>query len=375
MADQGMKAVQKSNFTETFQLFLQHEQLVKQDIAQKLGHSLPTVTTNLRRLRERDLIVAAGQLTGGLGRRATAYTLNPVAFLSIGMEMFGHHVTTVILSARGEILAVHRLDIVFDNSADYYRAVSEDLLAFVGQQDLPVERIIGLGIGVQGLVSGDGQAIVYGKILGNTSLTTHEFAQYLPWPVTFLHDADAVAVAEQTAAKREEDAIYLSIGEHLGTAMMINAQTYSGTNGRSGTMEHISIDAEHGRLCYCGRYGCIETYASISALLNDRDESIDAFFAEVQADEPTAVTRWASYLDHLAHAINNLHMFADTPIVLAGDLARFISEQTILDLHERILQLTAFPESEPYLRLGQVGQYAVATGAALPIMQRYVETI
>lgn len=375
MADQGMKAVQRNNFSETFRLFYEHESLSKKDIAQTLGNSLPTVSTNLTTLLERGLILKDGRFTGARGRRADRYILNPSAFGCVGLEIFREFVSIVLLGANGAVRQQHQLMIDFKNEPGYYKKISQEIRNFVSDSDFDEGEIIGLGVGVQGLVSSDGQEILYGKILNMTGVTTDVFQRYLPYPVYFVHDADAVAITEQHVAKRQADAVYLSIGEHLGTAMMVDGQIYHGTFGSSGTMEHISINSKYGRRCYCGRRGCLETYASISALLHGRTENLDKFFELLNAGDEKALERWNSYLDHLAHTIVNLQMFADNTIVLAGDLARFINQDTLQRLQKRIAKISPFPEIAAHLEIGKADCYVVAEGAGLPYLQAYIDSI
>lgn len=80
--------------------------------------------------------------------------------------------------------------------------------------------------------------------------------------------------------------------------------------------------------------GCIETYCSLSSLLVD-NESATAFFNRLNQNDQGTVARWKTYLDYLADAINNLHMFVDNPIYLAGEIVRFIDQNTIDALAER----------------------------------------
>jgi len=376
MRDQGMKGVQQTNFAETFRLFYQYERVSKQTVMEVLGHSLPTITGNLKKLQDRDLIVTDGEfVTQKTGRPAQAYTLNRTAFTSLGMAIFGDYVTIVNLDARGELANQQQIMIKFENTDAYYKAVTEHIKNFVKEIGLDEQRILGIGVGIQGLISEDRQQIVYSEILEMGDLTTVVFQRYLPYPVIFIHDADAVALAEQYASKREEDAIYLSIGEHLGTAMMVNGQIYNGSHGRSGTMEHITIAMDNGRLCYCGRHGCIETYVSINALLKGRTETLAEFFALVNHDDPSALRRWSSYLDHVARAIVNLHMFVDSPIILAGELASYLTTYTVAELEQRVTKISVFPEAERYIELGQSYTQPVAVGAALPLLQLFIEGI
>ncbi|MGY3763554.1 ROK family transcriptional regulator, partial [Weissella hellenica] len=318
MKDQGMKSIQKNNFSETFHLFFQHDRVSKQVISDNLGHSLPTITSNLKKLLDRNLIIKDGEFTTQkTGRPAQAYELNNNAFISLGMAIFGDYVLIVALNARGELFAECRSDIVFKNIDNYYYKISQVIKSFITRKNINEDCITGLGIGIQGLVSQNQKKVIYSQILPMQGVTTDVLQQYLSFPVSFLHDADAVALAEERISTHHEDAIYLSIGPHLGTAMMVDGKIYNGSRGRSGTMEHITIAMSDKRLCYCGRYNCIETYIAINALISDDKETLSQFFNLVdQGDAPT-LQRWHQYLDDVSEAIMNLHMFVDSPIVLA----------------------------------------------------------
>ena len=92
----------------------------------------------------------------------------------------------------------------------------------------------------------------------------------------FLHDAKCAATTELWVRNDIGDAVYLSIGPHLGGAIIINSQIYMGKEGHSGTVEHMTIIPD-GPTCYCGKKGCMETISSVHALLDD-DETLEFFF-------------------------------------------------------------------------------------------------
>lgn len=376
MKDQGMKSIQKNNFSETFHLFFQHDRVSKQVISDNLGHSLPTITSNLKKLLDRNLIIKDGEFTTQkTGRPAQAYKLNNNAFISLGMAIFGDYVLIVALNARGELFAECRSDIVFKNIDNYYYKISQVIKSFITRKNINEDCITGLGIGIQGLVSQNQKKVIYSQILPMQGVTTDVLQQYLSFPVSFLHDADAVALAEERISTHHEDAIYLSIGPHLGTAMMVDGKIYNGSRGRSGTMEHITIAMSDKRLCYCGRYNCIETYIAINALIRDDKETLSQFFNLVdQGDAPT-LQRWHQYLDDVSEAIMNLHMFVDSPIVLAGELSMYLKAHDIDYLENRISKISVFPKENSYLSIGNAHNHPVAVGAALPLIKKFIKNI
>ncbi|CAJ1229360.1 NagC family transcriptional regulator [Levilactobacillus zymae] len=362
-----------NNYSRVFQLIYEQDKISKQEIAIQLNLSLPTVTHNLKLLMNNDLIRNDGKFKSQVGRRAVAYSVYARKRVCLGLEMFKNYVTITAIDLKGTEIASDKLLLDYSNDDNYFQQLATWIKSFATDCGLVDDQVIGLGVGIQGLISYDRTTVLYGKILDCTGLKTARFEQFLPYKVSFFHDADCVAYAEHGKSDDHKDTIYLSIGEHLGTAIMINDRIYSGEQGRSGTMEHVTFVANSDRLCYCGRHGCVETYVSISSLLHD-NENLNDFMASLAQNKANRA-RWETYLDYLAEAINNFHMFLDNRIVVAGELLQFINDQTLAQLKERIANLTAFPEDRPYLRLGSVLNHPVATGAAIPLMESFIESV
>jgi len=80
----NMQSIQHSNYSDIYHLLYDNEKLSKQDIADQLSLSLPTVSANLQKLTKQQLIVKNGQLKSTIGRRATAYSIDPNVTLSVG---------------------------------------------------------------------------------------------------------------------------------------------------------------------------------------------------------------------------------------------------------------------------------------------------
>lgn len=360
-----------SKYARIFHLIFQNDKISKQDIAVELNLSLPTVTNNLKKLEKAGWITADDKFTSTVGRKAVAYSTNDLGTISLGLSIYKHHITITALNLKSIEIAYGFLKINYSNNSDYYHSVCDFINNFIEKNIPATSNILGIGIGIQGLVSSDQQTVLYGKIYNNTGLTTDQFSKYLDIPVNFYHDADCVAVAEQFAQVDHRDSTYLSIGEHVGTAIIINDSIYSGDNGRSGTMEHITLNPVDGRQCYCGNLGCIETYCSLSSLLS-ADETIDGFIKKLHRGDSNIQTRWDNYLKYLAMAINDLHMFLDNQLVIAGDLAKYITDSTLQELDDRIKKITAFPEDKSYLKLGKILHRSVAKGAALPALSQLI---
>jgi glucokinase len=86
-------------------------------------------------------------------------------------------------------------------------------------------------------------------------------------PVVLTNDANAAAMGELIygAAKNLDDFIVITLGTGLGSGLVVNGKVVYGHDGFAGEIGHTIFDP-NGRLCGCGRKGCLETYASATGI-------------------------------------------------------------------------------------------------------------
>ncbi|WP_160033853.1 ROK family transcriptional regulator [Paenibacillus sp. An7] len=367
------KDIKKSNYSSIYHLIYQNEKLSKQEIAQRLHLSLPTVTQNLVRLEKEKLIEKSGQFESSVGRRATAYALCPQARVSIGVEIQRNTICISAVDLLGVVFHKTNLSLTYANEESYFLQVSQAVKAFISSLMIEQEQVLGVGFAIQALTSADGQNITYGKILNCTGLHISAFSQHLDYPCGFFHDAKCAATSELWIRKDIDDAVYLSIGTHLGGAIIINGQIDMGNEGHSGTVEHMTIDPR-GSLCYCGKTGCMETLCSVSALLKE-DESLEFFFQQLRSGNPSYMERWNVFLDHLALSINNIHLVINREFILGGHISPYLNEHDIQLLHEKVYERTAFPSNEPFIYISRSSENGVSNGAAITFIQSFLNEI
>jgi glucokinase len=86
-------------------------------------------------------------------------------------------------------------------------------------------------------------------------------------PIALTNDANAAALGEMLfgSAKGMKDFIVITLGTGLGSGIVANGELIYGHDGFAGELGHTIVDP-NGRLCGCGRHGCLETYASASGI-------------------------------------------------------------------------------------------------------------
>jgi len=86
-------------------------------------------------------------------------------------------------------------------------------------------------------------------------------------PVKLTNDANAAAIGEKMfgKAKKMDDFILITLGTGLGSGLFVNGKIVHGHSGFAGEMGHINA-VPGGRLCGCGKHGCLETYVSATGI-------------------------------------------------------------------------------------------------------------
>ena len=101
------------------------------------------------------------------------------------------------------------------------------------------------------------------------------FSEALGVPVTMTNDANAAAIGEMTygAAKGMKNFIMITLGTGVGSGIVVNGQLVYGSDGLAGELGHVIVE-KNGRMCGCGRKGCLETYCSSTGVARTAREII-----------------------------------------------------------------------------------------------------
>lgn len=141
------------------------------------------------------------------------------------------------------------------------------------------EELFWVGVGTPGAVSHKKGVLEY--YAGFLGAEKYPLKEKLQRKLNFEHilienDANAAAYGEFVYSKETTDdtVVVVTLGTGVGAGMISNRRIYHGVNGAAGEIGHMSIDYS-GERCKCGNRGCLELYASATALINQAKERID----------------------------------------------------------------------------------------------------
>ena len=359
------------NRNQVYRIIYEHRTISKADIAAKLHLSLPTISQFLMELEDSGLVAKTGFFKSTGGRKPSMFSCVEDARIAIGVELIKEYFQIVATDLYGEILCQETHSIPFANEDSFFLQFGSIVRDFIHRNRIPREKILGIGIALQGLVSYDGKAMTYGTILGNKDLTIDSFNKYLDFPLLLIHDSEAAAT-DSLWNSDIKDALFLSLSRNIGGAIIINHQIHWGQTSPSGLFEHMTI-VPNGADCYCGKKGCLEAYCSVQALLAGLDTTLDQFFAHLRQGSRLHQIRWQQFLAHLAIAIDNLQMAMNCDVILGGHLAPYLTQEDLEDLILLVTMNSAFNNGRPAIRLSP--NSCIARGAALYHTRHFIDSI
>lgn len=242
-------------------------------------------------------------------------------------------------------------DMTADNIADSLISVCRNLILHYHAGSI--------GIGVAGIIT-DGAVTTANLPFENYRLGEILNAA-LKIPVKIDNDANCAALGEQIAGagKGTDNLLLVTLGTGIGAGIVINGKIYSG-RGAAGEVGHMCIEKD-GIKCACGKKGCWEKYASVSALISQTQEAVTerpngilaqcakdgidgrTVFTAMDKGSKTAREVFDSYIDYLALGLENLISIFDPELILiAGGISKE-NERLLNPLKERF---TSFDKIE-----------------------------
>ncbi len=261
----------------------------------------------------------------------------------LGIDLGGTGIKIGIVDQTYQIIAQTSIP---TNAKRPYEQIIADMgneaVALLTKNGYQLKDCIGAGVGSPGTIDSCSGTVLYSNnIRWDNVPLAKELYKYLYVPVYVNNDANCAALGEVLtgAAKGCKNAAFLTLGTGVGGGIVIDGKIFEG--GHPGGVEpgHIK-NGEEGRKCTCGRYDCLEAYASATALIQDarkmaqeHPESVlwelcgrdlERMDARIPFDAAQAGDQWGSalienYIRHLADGVTDIaNIFKPDIIVLGG---------------------------------------------------------
>ena len=366
--------VKKLNKNRIFRLIYNSDKISRQEIADQLGLSLPTVNQNLKMLMEDGLIEYVGNFISTGGRRAQAITINNNARKAISVNIKADYINVDVVGLKGQIIYSMAVKAHFSKSSAYIEKLTDAVRHAVDYVGADADDIMGVGVTVPGILDDEKQILISAPPLKAKNYDFTRLISAIDYPVVVMNDARAEAYADHWFnGKSEDEKIYIMLGEGVGGAYINASAIRNGVHNRGGEFGHMVIHPG-GKQCLCGKKGCFEAYVSEKVLSSELDMTLDNFFELAAQGNKNNSNVLDEYMDNLALGINNIYTMMDCDIVLGGTVAPYL-KQYDNSIKERLVNDYSFDTDADYLRISDGGGRKSGLGAALSFVARFIDGV
>lgn len=371
----------------------EHGALSRGQIARAVGLSRTTLSEITGSLLQRGAIVVVDTDAAkreGSGRPAERLALDPASGQFMGVD-FGHRRVHVAVADASHEIVVSGAD-RYDDDAPWpirldraFRLI--DRLS--AESGVHYGALQGVGIGVPGpYPAAPGVFVVSphdSTEAGNPESAQAAFAKRFGAPVIVDNNTRLAALAEAIfGSDSVQNLLYLRLSDGVGGGLVVGGRLVTGSSGLAGELGHITVDP-HGLECRCGKRGCVETLASVPAILRAcREqglavEDLDDLAAAIERSHPIAdqVLRAAGSAIGRVLGIASL-ILNPADIVIGGEITRIA--RAILQQAAASIAFEHFPGApKPVVRRAQLSDDDGALGAlaalfhSSPLLAAYPE--
>lgn len=257
----------------------------------------------------------------------------------LGIDIGGTNTVFGIVDARGQVVASGsiktRKHLDFD---DYVEELQSEVNRLLKANDAE-DQIQGIGIGAPNANYYTGEIINPPNLPWGDRIPLAEKVSkaFNGIPVAITNDANAAALGEMTygAARGMKDFIMITLGTGVGSGIVVNGQLVYGHDGFAGELGHLIMKRNNGRVCGCGRTGCLEAYCSATGVARTAREFLEArsdnsLLRNLDIDEITSKDVYDAAIQGDKLAIDIFNFTGEMMGEAFADMIAFSSPQAII---------------------------------------------
>lgn len=265
--------------------------------------------------------------------------------LNIGIDLGGTNIAAGVVDSDGKIIAKASVPTQAKRQAEEIVADMAKLCETVTKKaECSFDDISSIGIGIPGTVDDANGTVVYTCNLPMENMPLVKMLRkYIDKPVHLENDANAAALGEYIVnGNGAKSFVFITLGTGVGGGIILDGKVYRGFNGAGGELGHMTL-VSGGEQCGCGKRGCWERYASVTALVQQTKAAMEknpdtimheivknygkisgktAFEAAKKGDK-TGQTVVAQYLEYVADGlVSILNIFQPEKILIGGGISK-----------------------------------------------------
>lgn len=269
----SQQLIKETNIRRVFKLVSLSEGISRAELANRTGLSPTTISSLADELISAGFILEAGPGEKPTsGRKPIMLKVNPTGGCIVSADLREDGYFLEVFNLTGKSVIEEFVSITdFSKLGESLIKKIGDILKTAGYKK---EDLLGISIGAPGIIDRKKGVIISSTIMPiNKKNNFHkEICEVYPGIIVeLINESSLSAYAEKEFSKATKDTdnlIYIDIHTGIGAGIIINGMMYEGSGSLAGEFGHISVDV-NGPLCKCGSRGCLETLASIPALIAD----------------------------------------------------------------------------------------------------------
>ena len=270
----------------------------------------------------------------------------------IGIDLGGTNIAVGLVDEAGKILHSDSVPTLKERHwSEIIRDMANLALKVLADSGHTLDEVKAVGIGCPGSIDKANGMVVYSNnIVMDHVPMAEEIRKYIDLPVFLENDANAAALGEYAIYGEGVDSyVFMTLGTGVGGGIILNGKVWSGFNGAGAEIGHQSL-VFNGKPCTCGRRGCLEAYASVTALIQQTKEAMEAnpdsmmnqwykdhgkingrtAFECAKAGDPAAIAVRDRYIEYVAEGICSIVNVLQPEILsIGGGISR--EGDTLLD--------------------------------------------
>ena len=282
-----------------------------------------------------------------------------------GIDLGGTSVKLGLFRLDGTLLSKWEIPTRTENGGEH---ILPDIAASVSgkltEMGIEAAQIVGAGLGVPGAVLEDRYVKPCVNLNGWGGDVAGSLSELCGFPVKAVNDANAAALGEmwQGGGKGSDNVVFVTIGTGVGGGIVLGGKLLTGVHGAAGEIGHLKVRTYESDPCGCGKYGCLEQYASATGIVREakrrltglstpsllRDvETVTAkdVFDCAKKGDSLAMDVVKLFGDMLGRAMANVSCVCDPEVfVIGGGVSA--AGQIILDSVKDAFVQHAFPAAE-----------------------------
>jgi len=196
--------------------------------------------------------------------------------IAIGIDIGGTSIKGAAVDSNGTVYEKFSMPFVKGEDGELtIRKLGEIVKEYIKAHNLE-NKIVGIGIGSPGTLDVEHGIVNYANNLGWEDLHVADILhEIMPYPVRLTNDANAASLGEARygAGKQYKTIIMLTLGTGVGGGIIIDGKLFEGNEAKGGELGHVVVQVD-GEPCSCGRKGCLEAYASATALIRETKKTM-----------------------------------------------------------------------------------------------------